>query len=104
MRRQIPGDCTVVGESGIHQRQDVEQLQAAGIQAMLVGESLMAAPDIGHAVDLLLGKVRSGLNSISHPSVRRDADGPENPHRPCKASQNAWYICQGAGLIVRELA
>lgn len=56
MRAQIPGHCTVVGESGIHQRQDVEQLQAAGIQAMLVGESLMASPDIGRAVDLLLGK------------------------------------------------
>lgn len=56
MRRQIPRDRTVVGESGIHHRQDVEQLQAAGIQAMLVGESLMAAPDIGRAVNLLLGK------------------------------------------------
>ncbi len=56
LRREIPSDRTVVGESGIRTRQDVERLEAAGVQAMLVGETLMAHPDIGHAVDTLLGK------------------------------------------------
>jgi indole-3-glycerol phosphate synthase len=56
LRRQIPADRIVVGESGIRTRQDVERLQAAGVQAMLVGETLMASPDIGAAVDELLGK------------------------------------------------
>ena len=32
------------------------QLAAAGVDAMLVGESLMREPDIGAAVDRLLGK------------------------------------------------
>jgi indole-3-glycerol phosphate synthase len=55
MRRRIPSECTVVGESGIRARADVVRLAEAGVQAMLVGESLMAAADIGAAVDALLG-------------------------------------------------
>jgi indole-3-glycerol phosphate synthase len=56
LRRQIPPERIVVGESGIRCRQDVERLEAAGVQAMLVGETLMASTDIGAAVDNLLGK------------------------------------------------
>jgi len=56
LRRQIPADRVVVGESGIRTRQDVLRLEAAGVNAMLVGESLMARPDIGAAVDELLGR------------------------------------------------
>lgn len=55
LRRQIPADRAVVGESGIATRADVDRLAAAGVQAMLVGESLMREPDIGAAVDRLLG-------------------------------------------------
>jgi len=56
LRPQISGDRIVVGESGIRTRADVERLQAAGVAAILVGESLMRQPDIGAAVDALLGK------------------------------------------------
>jgi len=55
LRRQIPADRVVVGESGIRSRRDVERLEAAGVQAMLVGESLLRQPDVGAAVDELLG-------------------------------------------------
>ena len=55
VRRQLPDDALVVGESGIHTRADVEQLAAGGVGAILVGESLMARDDIGAAVDALLG-------------------------------------------------
>jgi indole-3-glycerol phosphate synthase len=55
LRPRIPGDRVVVGESGIRTRADVERLQAAGVGAILVGESLMRQPDIGAAVDALLG-------------------------------------------------
>lgn len=58
LRRQIPTDRVVVGESGIRTRQDVERLGAAGVQAMLVGESLLAKPDVAAAVDELLGTRR----------------------------------------------
>jgi indole-3-glycerol phosphate synthase len=56
MRHEIPPGHRVVGESGIRHRADVELLQLAGIDAMLVGETLMARADIGAAVDELLGK------------------------------------------------
>ena len=55
LRRQIPADRMVVGESGIRTRSDVLRLEAAGVQAMLVGETLLARPDIAEAVDELLG-------------------------------------------------
>ena len=56
LRSQIPSDCLLVGESGIRTRADVERLEAAGVDAMLVGESLMRERDIGAAVDRLLGR------------------------------------------------
>ncbi len=56
LRDRVPIECLLVSESGIGTRADVERLQAAGVAAMLVGESLMSQPDIGAAVDRLLGK------------------------------------------------
>lgn len=56
IRRDVPDDCILVGESGIRTRADVEKLEAAGVDAILVGESLMREPDIGAAVDRLLGR------------------------------------------------
>jgi indole-3-glycerol phosphate synthase len=57
LRDRVPTDVVLVSESGISTRNDVERLQMAGISAILVGESLMRAPDIGLAVDRLLGRV-----------------------------------------------
>jgi indole-3-glycerol phosphate synthase len=54
---QLPADCCLVSESGIRTRADVLRLQAAGVRAILVGESLMAAPDIGVQLDRLRGLV-----------------------------------------------
>lgn len=56
LRREIPEDRAVVGESGIATREDVLRLQAGGVQGMLVGESLMREEDIATAVDRLLGR------------------------------------------------
>ena len=55
LRSQIPADRTVVGESGIFTPADVRRLSDGNIDAMLVGESLMKADDIGRAVETLLG-------------------------------------------------
>jgi len=49
----IPPDRVVVSESGIATHADLERLFAAGVRAVLVGESLMRAPDIGAALDRL---------------------------------------------------
>lgn len=59
MRELIPDHCLVVGESGIRNHADVRLLADAGIDAILVGEHLMREPDIGAAVDRLLGKGES---------------------------------------------
>ena len=59
LRSQIPPDRVVVGESGIRTHADVERLAAAGVNAMLVGETLMRQPNIGAAVDELLGKLKA---------------------------------------------
>ena len=56
LRDQVPLDAVFVAESGIHTRADVLRLQEAGVDAMLVGESLMREADIGAAVRRLLGK------------------------------------------------
>jgi indole-3-glycerol phosphate synthase len=56
IREQIPADRLVVGESGIRNREDVERLQNAGVNAMLVGETLMRRTNVGAAVAELLGR------------------------------------------------
>lgn len=56
MRKLMPAGITLVGESGIATRDDALLLQNAGVNAMLVGESLMRQPDIGQAVRNLLGR------------------------------------------------
>lgn len=55
LRPHVPTECLVVGESGIHRRADVQRLEKAGVDAILVGESLMARPNIASAVHELLG-------------------------------------------------
>jgi indole-3-glycerol phosphate synthase len=52
---RMPSDCCLVSESGIQTRADVLRLQAAGVRAILVGESLMRAADIGAKLDELRG-------------------------------------------------
>lgn len=54
--KDIPDDRTVVSESGIQTRQDVEWLEQAGADAILVGESLMREKDAGKKVRELLGR------------------------------------------------
>ena len=55
MREQIPDNVVLVGESGIHSRDDALMLEAHQIDAMLVGESLMRQPDVAQATRDLLG-------------------------------------------------
>lgn len=56
LREQVPDEVVLVAESGIKTRADVERLEAAGIAAMLVGESLLTQPDPGRAAAALLGR------------------------------------------------
>ncbi len=54
--KDIPDDRIVVSESGIRTRDDVVRLEKSGVDAILVGESLMREKDIGQKVKELLGK------------------------------------------------
>jgi indole-3-glycerol phosphate synthase len=53
--KDIPDDRIVVSESGIKSRADVLKLQQSGVDAILVGESLMREKDIEKKVKELLG-------------------------------------------------
>lgn len=55
IRKSIPTDKVVVGESGIYAREDAQMLEQHMIQAMLVGESLMRQENVELAVRTLLG-------------------------------------------------
>ncbi len=55
VKRLLPPSVTFVSESGINDRSDVLRLADPGVDAMLVGESLMRADDISAAVKTLLG-------------------------------------------------
>lgn len=55
LRPRIPAGVTVVSESGIHTRDDVLLLAELGVDAMLVGEALMAAADPAAKIKELLG-------------------------------------------------
>jgi indole-3-glycerol phosphate synthase len=50
----VPAGALLVAESGLHSSADVRRMVAAGAQAVLVGEALMAAPDPGAALAELL--------------------------------------------------
>jgi indole-3-glycerol phosphate synthase len=55
LKKEIPKDRIVVSESGIRTRDDVVTLMDAGVAAILVGTSLIAAKDIGAKIDELMG-------------------------------------------------
>ncbi len=57
MKQQIPDECLLVGESGIHTPEDVLMLAQNDVDAILVGESLMRQDDLGEAVRNLLSLV-----------------------------------------------
>jgi indole-3-glycerol phosphate synthase len=52
---RLPAGRLLVTESGIGQRADVQRLRSAGVQAFLVGEAFMRAPDPGAALQALFG-------------------------------------------------
>jgi indole-3-glycerol phosphate synthase len=51
----VPAGKTVVSESGFHSREQLDELERVGVDAVLVGESLMRAPDPEAACRALTG-------------------------------------------------
>ncbi len=54
LRPLIPADRTVVSESGIKERSDIDRLREWRVDAVLIGEALMSAPDIGARIRELI--------------------------------------------------
>ena len=50
LRAEVPAERLLVTESGILTRTDVQVMRAAGVEAFLVGEAFMRAPDPGLAL------------------------------------------------------
>jgi indole-3-glycerol phosphate synthase len=57
LRREIPPHKVVVSESGIRTREDVLKLEEAGVDAMLIGTSLMETADMQKKINELRGNV-----------------------------------------------
>ncbi len=55
LRPTVPPDRVIVAESGIRDAADVARLRTAGVDAILVGETLMRAPDAAAGLRTLLG-------------------------------------------------
>jgi indole-3-glycerol phosphate synthase len=55
----VPREVTLVAESGIRTGEDVERLGAGGVDAVLVGESLMRQDDLRSAVAALAGRFKA---------------------------------------------
>ncbi len=71
LRPRIPSRVTVIAESGIHTAADVDRLAGLDVDAMLVGEALVTAADVGAKVREL---VREELD-LPEPS-------PPHLHKP----------------------
>jgi indole-3-glycerol phosphate synthase len=55
LRSLIPDSVILVAESGVRTRADVERLAAVGVDAVLVGEALVRAENVGRQIRELLG-------------------------------------------------
>jgi indole-3-glycerol phosphate synthase len=51
----VPAGKTVVSESGFSRRDQLDELERVGVDAVLIGETLMRAPDIEAACRALTG-------------------------------------------------
>jgi indole-3-glycerol phosphate synthase len=60
LAHRVPVEVLLVAESGIVSGDDVRRLAEAGVDAVLVGESLMRAPDTRRAVGALISWARRG--------------------------------------------
>ncbi len=56
LRSLVPDDITFVAESGIKSAEDIENLRRAGVNAVLIGETLMRAKNKRLMLDELRGK------------------------------------------------
>ncbi len=59
LKKRVPGGHTLVSESGVYTREHVRMLEDGGVDAILVGESLVTSNNIRGKIDELLGRTES---------------------------------------------
>ncbi len=64
---EVPEDITLVSESGIRTAQDAELVSGWGVDAVLVGESLMRADDVGATAEAIMAA--AGRHEPADPSA-----------------------------------
>ena len=102
LRDRIPSDVVLVSESGIRTRADVERLEAAGISAILVGESLC---------ELLTSGSPSISFWVAYPRIRDREPWLERPtnavplgacaYRTRAAALLAWFPSRSTSIRLR---
>jgi indole-3-glycerol phosphate synthase len=75
LRTAIPAGVIIVSESGIHAPVDVRRLARCGVDAMLVGESLVTAADVAAQVTALVAAGRAALSAALASGAERVCDG-----------------------------
>ena len=70
----VPPGRLLVGESGIRDRTDVERLGSCGVDAVLVGESILRDPDVGGAVWRLMHPVPVVADRPVGQALREEAE------------------------------
>ena len=63
LRPLVPSGVTLVSESGIRSADDIARLRAIGVDAALVGEALVTAPDAGELLSAMLAAGRVELEA-----------------------------------------
>jgi indole-3-glycerol phosphate synthase len=56
LMNDIPDDRVIVSESGIQTRQHIEAIESKGVDAILIGTTIMRSADIGKKIDELMGE------------------------------------------------
>ncbi len=64
----VPEGRIVVSESGHRTRADIEILEDAGVDAVLIGEAIMRSDDVAAKVRELLGASSGGHTLLPHTS------------------------------------
>jgi indole-3-glycerol phosphate synthase len=60
LRTSVPAECVFVAESGVSEPAQIAELAMAGVDAVLIGEALVRAPNPGHELAALVAAGRTG--------------------------------------------
>ena len=84
----VPAGKTVVSESGFRHREELDELERVGVDAVLIGETLMRAPDIEAACRA------AGSRSAAS---RRASDQGQDLRHHARPRTPSWPSCSAPG-------